>query len=101
VTVGRDRLPFVLRPSSVVGRLKRRALARLHQVAQNSADRQRTTGLRPIRRNPQNAMLKRLDLVGRLVALDQEQQIARLHSIAILLEPLEKHTLFHCPAKPG
>ena len=80
---------------------KRRALARLHQVAQHRPDRQRAPRQRPIRREAQNSALERLDFDGRFIALDSEKQIAGLNKIAIPLEPLDKHAFFHRPAKPG
>jgi len=73
----------------------------LHDIGHQRSNGKNRPWLGAIGCDAQNALVKRLHFLGGFVTFDGEEQIARFHAVAILLEPLAKRAFFHRPTQAG
>ena len=79
----------------------RRFLPLGQQIPEHRAHGHRGPGAGGVLGDVQPPGVEGLDLVDRLVRLHREQDLAGLHRLARLLQPLHEGALLHGPAEPG
>jgi hypothetical protein len=81
--------------------LKRRRFTLRDEKPKDLSDLDCVTGLWSVGRNAQDPFIKRLDILGRLFAFQDEERLTARNEIAVALQPLAEGPFVHRPAQPG